>query len=38
MSPRPFPKPPLADPLSLDIWLRRTGRAEADRERFFQGP
>ncbi len=33
----PFPKPPPADPLPLDVWLKRTDRAEAGREPFFRG-
>ncbi len=33
----PFPKPPPADPLPLDTWLRRADRAEAGREPFFRG-
>ncbi len=37
MNARPFPKPPPADPLPLDTWLRRTDRAEAGREPFFRG-
>ncbi len=32
-----FPKPPPADPLPIDIWLKRTDRAEAGREPFFRG-
>ncbi len=37
MDERPFPKPPLADPLPLETWLRRTDRSEAGREPFFRG-
>ncbi len=37
MDPRPFPKPPPADPLPLDDWLIRVDRAEAGREAFFRG-
>ncbi len=37
MNDRPFPKPPPADPLPLEIWLRRTDRSEAGREPFFRG-
>ncbi len=37
MNPRPFPKPPPADPLPLDIWLDQTDRAEVGREPFFRG-
>ena len=37
MSDRPFPKPPPADPLLLETWLRRTDRSEAGREPFFRG-
>ncbi len=37
MNPRPFPKPPPIDPLPLDVWLKRTDRAEAGREPFFRG-
>ncbi len=37
MNMRPFPKPPPADPLPLDVWLKRTDRAEAGREPFFRG-
>ncbi len=33
----PFPKPPPADPLPLETWLRRTDRSEAGREPFFRG-
>ncbi len=32
-----FPKPPPIDPLPLDVWLKRTDRAEAGREPFFRG-
>ena len=37
MNQRPFPKPPPADPLPLDIWLDQTDRAEVGREPFFRG-
>ena len=37
MNERPFPKPPPADPLPLETWLRRTDRSEAGREPFFRG-
>ncbi len=37
MNPRPFPKPPPADPLPIDIWLDQTDRAEVGREPFFRG-
>ncbi len=37
MNERPFPKPPPADPLPLEIWLKRTDRSEAGREPFFRG-
>ncbi len=33
----PFPKPPPAEPLPLETWLRRTDRSEAGREPFFRG-
>ena len=33
----PFPKPPPADPLPLEVWLKRTDRAESGREAFFRG-
>ena len=33
----PFPKPPPAEPLPLEIWLKRTDRSEAGREPFFRG-
>ena len=32
-----FPKPAPAEPLSLDVWLDRTDRAEVGREPFFRG-
>ena len=32
-----FPKPPAAEPLPLEAWLRRTDRSEAGREPFFRG-
>ncbi len=32
-----FPKPPPANPMPLEDWLRRTDRAESGREAFFQG-
>lgn len=32
-----FPKPPPAEPLPLDDWLKRTDRAEVGREPFFRG-
>ncbi len=34
---KPFPKPPPAEPLPLEIWLKRTDRSEAGREPFFRG-
>ena len=34
---KPFPKPPPADPLPLETWLKRTDRSEAGREPFFRG-
>ena len=37
MSERPFPKPPAADPLPLEIWLDQTDRSEVGREPFFRG-
>ncbi len=37
MNEKPFPKPPPADPLPLETWLRRTDRSEAGREPFFRG-
>ena len=37
MSKRPFPKPPPAEPLPEEVWLKRTDRAEAGREPFFYG-
>ncbi len=37
MNDGPFPKPPPADPLPLETWLRRTDRSEAGREPFFRG-
>ncbi len=37
MNSMPFPKPPPADPLPMDIWLRRQDRSEAGREPFFRG-
>ena len=37
MNEMPFPKPPSADPLPLEIWLKRTDRSEAGREPFFRG-
>ncbi len=37
MNQRPFPKPPPADPLPLDIWLDQADRAEVGREPFFRG-
>jgi len=33
----PFPKPPPADPLPLNVWLDDTDRAEVGREPFFRG-
>jgi len=33
----PFPKPPPADPLPLNLWLDDTDRAEVGREPFFRG-
>ena len=32
-----FPKPPPAEPLPLEVWLKRTDRAESGREAFFRG-
>ena len=37
MNRRPFPKPPSADVLPLEIWLDQTDRAEVGREPFFRG-
>lgn len=37
MEDRRFPKPPPADPLPLETWLRRTDRSESGREAFFRG-
>ncbi len=37
MNEMPFPKPPPADPLPLEVWLKRTDRSEAGREPFFRG-
>ncbi len=37
MDQRPFPKPPPANPLPLESWLRRVDRAESGREAFFRG-
>ena len=37
MNQTPFPKPPPADPLPLEVWLDRTDRAESGREAFFRG-
>ena len=37
MNSNPFPKPPPADPLPLEVWLNRTDRAEVGREAFFRG-
>ena len=37
MKQAPFPKPPPADPLPLEVWLDRTDRAEVGREPFFRG-
>ena len=37
MNQTPFPKPPPADPLPLEVWLKRTDRAESGREAFFRG-
>ena len=37
MNQKPFPKPPPADPLPLEVWLDRTDRAEVGREPFFRG-
>lgn len=34
---RLFPKPPLAEPLPEEVWLKRTDRSEAGREPFFYG-
>ncbi len=33
----PFPKPPPAEPLPLEKWLRRVDRAESGRDAFFRG-
>ena len=37
MEQRPFPKPPPANPLPLEVWLDQTDRAEVGREPFFRG-
>lgn len=37
MNQRPFPKPPPANPLPLETWLRCVDRAESGREAFFRG-
>ena len=37
MNQTPFPKPPPADPLPLEVWLDQTDRAEVGREPFFRG-
>ena len=37
MNQEPFPKPPPADPLPLEKWLRRTDRSESGRDAFFRG-
>ena len=37
MEQKPFPKPPPADPLPLEVWLDQTDRAEVGREPFFRG-
>ena len=37
MNQSPFPKPPPADPLPLEVWLDQTDRAEVGREPFFRG-
>ncbi len=37
MDQRPFPKPPAANPLSEQTWLKRTDRAEVGRDAFFYG-
>ena len=37
MNKRPFPKPPPAAPLPLEVWLDQTDRAEVGREPFFRG-
>ena len=37
MSQRPFPKPPLVNPLPLDGYLDRTDRAKVGRSAFFCG-
>ncbi len=34
---KPFPKPPPAEPLPLEIWLDQTDRSEVGREPFFRG-
>ena len=37
MNQTPFPKPPPAAPLPLEVWLDQTDRAEVGREPFFRG-
>ena len=37
MSNKPFPKPPPAEPLPEEVWLKQTDRAEVGREPFFYG-
>ena len=37
MNKTPFPKPPPAAPLPLEVWLDQTDRAEVGREPFFRG-
>ena len=37
MSNKPFPKPPPAEPLPEEVWLKQTDRAEVGREPFFCG-
>ncbi len=32
-----FPKPPPAEPLPVEVWLKQTDRAEVGREAFFHG-
>jgi len=37
MSQESFPKPPPADPIPMEKWLRRTDRSESGRDAFFRG-
>ncbi len=37
MNQKLFPKPAPADPLPLEVWLKRADRAESGREAFFRG-